>query len=222
MAEAKVSSLLTNDLKTWNWNLIAQGFSSEITEAICSIQVGLSLGDNGWFCSSEEKGISLRSAYRVTFNHRFGDLLEKDADDSIWSRITRLKASPKVKVFLWRACSNFLPTRPNLMKRRMQITDGCSLCDYETIRVAYLWQMHICQGVMIQQDNGYNMWNNRNAQVHGNRVAPAALETEEKKDDGSKWDPPPAGWFKINVDAGKKAKKVMSSGAVVQDHGVKW
>ena len=42
----------------------------------------------------------------------------------MWS----LHTPPNVLNFLWRACSDILPTRVNLLRRKIQIDPQCSLC----------------------------------------------------------------------------------------------
>lgn len=66
-----------------------------------------------------------------------------------WREIWNMKVSPKVKHFLWRLCSNALPTRA-LLRRRYLIDDAqCPWCEVmdatstyallECSRVRELW-----------------------------------------------------------------------------------
>ena len=45
-----------------------------------------------------------------------------------WSSIWKLQVPGKLKHFLWRACTNSLPTIINLMKRRVLSDPVCHLC----------------------------------------------------------------------------------------------
>ena len=47
---------------------------------------------------------------------------------SFWKSIWRLKVPNKVKVFLWRTCSNALPTKVNLRKRKVLDSPMCDQC----------------------------------------------------------------------------------------------
>uniref|UniRef100_A0A7N2LT45 Reverse transcriptase zinc-binding domain-containing protein n=1 Tax=Quercus lobata TaxID=97700 RepID=A0A7N2LT45_QUELO len=49
-------------------------------------------------------------------------------DGSVWRKIWRLNVPPKVRTLLWRACSNILPTRENLQRRKVQIDPKCEIC----------------------------------------------------------------------------------------------
>nr|POE90828.1 hypothetical protein CFP56_23122 [Quercus suber] len=45
-----------------------------------------------------------------------------------WSRIWKLKVPGKILLFLWKACTDCLPTKVNLMKRRIMDDSHCELC----------------------------------------------------------------------------------------------
>ena len=47
---------------------------------------------------------------------------------SFWKSIWRLKVPDKAKVFLWRTCSNALPTKVNLRKRKVLDSPMCDQC----------------------------------------------------------------------------------------------
>ena len=47
---------------------------------------------------------------------------------SFWKIIWKLKVPGKVKHFLWRSCTNFLPSKENLLKRAIPIDPICHLC----------------------------------------------------------------------------------------------
>ena len=51
-----------------------------------------------------------------------------DGVKSFWKSICHLKVPNKVKVFLWRACSNALPTKVNLQKRKVLDNTMCDQC----------------------------------------------------------------------------------------------
>ena len=59
-----------------------------------------------------------------------------------------MKVPAKVKTFLWRACSNILPTRDNLFRRKIQIDQICELCRQMRETCAYmLWECPFAQNV---------------------------------------------------------------------------
>jgi hypothetical protein len=66
----------------------------------------------------------------------------------IWKFIWKLNVSNPTKVFLWRACSDILPTRVNLRKRGVLDDDQCMLCGREPETVIHaLWECPASQDV---------------------------------------------------------------------------
>lgn len=47
-----------------------------------------------------------------------------------WKLLWKLCFPPKVKVFLWRASKNFIPTALNLFLKHASISGTCPLCKY--------------------------------------------------------------------------------------------
>jgi hypothetical protein len=58
----------------------------------------------------------------------------------VWNSLWNLPIPNSVKVFMWRACNDILPTRLNLLKRRV-IDDGrCPWCNFEEETTAHaIW-----------------------------------------------------------------------------------
>lgn len=52
------------------------------------------------------------------------------ADNSgFWRNFWQLKIPPKVKMFLWRALTNCLPTLTNLKKKFVPVGEICQICN---------------------------------------------------------------------------------------------
>lgn len=49
----------------------------------------------------------------------------------IWKWIWNANVPQKIKVFVWKACLNILPTRENLLKRRIHPNGLCPICEGE-------------------------------------------------------------------------------------------
>ena len=49
-------------------------------------------------------------------------------DKQVWKEIWQMKAPPKVKNFIWRACCNALPTKQALMRRKIIANPICERC----------------------------------------------------------------------------------------------
>ena len=69
-------------------------------------------------------------------------------DRKWWKMIWAMNVPPKVKSFLWRACSNILPTRENLRRRKVQVDERCELCRQQPKTRAYLlWECPFARNV---------------------------------------------------------------------------
>ena len=65
----------------------------------------------------------------------------------VWRGIWALNIPPKVRTFLWRACSNCLPTRENLY-RRVQVDTRCDICHHQSENTSHiLWECPFAQNV---------------------------------------------------------------------------
>lgn len=74
-----------------------------------------------WGPESDGK-FSVKSCYKVISQHL------RDEDVQPWSNFWQCKLPPKVKTFLWQACTNSLPTKDLLIQRKVNCGDRCSLC----------------------------------------------------------------------------------------------
>ena len=71
-----------------------------------------------------------KSAYRVAVQIQKGEEWIKNSSGcvgkQVWNALCKLHIPNKIKVFGWRACQEILPTRLNLVKRRIIHDDVCS------------------------------------------------------------------------------------------------
>ncbi|KAK7260532.1 hypothetical protein RIF29_26655 [Crotalaria pallida] len=49
--------------------------------------------------------------------------------DLMWKALWSLKVHEKVKIFWWRVLHNILPTKDNLLRKKLDIQPGCSRCE---------------------------------------------------------------------------------------------
>ena len=80
---------------------------------------------------NKRKVFSVKSTYQVALRLKQLDYVEHSTaarDRPIWNKIWSLKVPPKVKNFMWRACSNILPTRDNLHRRKLHVEPMCGFC----------------------------------------------------------------------------------------------
>ena len=70
------------------------------------------------------------------------------AGKKIWQALWNLKIPNKIKVFGWRACTDILPTRANLVWRRVIFDDKCPIClrEFETT-IHAIWECAAVQDI---------------------------------------------------------------------------
>ena len=67
--------------------------------------------------------LSVKATYQVALRLLHHDGVEHSnagIDGKVWKTIWALKVPPKVRNFIWRACSNILPTKDNLHHQRVK------------------------------------------------------------------------------------------------------
>jgi hypothetical protein len=68
--------------------------------------------------------------------------------NSLWKAIWSARVQPKVKLFIWRACSDILPTQSNLFRRGVSNAMSCRWCEDDVKTVSHaLWQCDFAQKV---------------------------------------------------------------------------
>lgn len=120
----KVISLLDTVEGSWE---VLDLFEERDANMILSIPVNTEENDT-WYWRREKMGsYSVKSAYSLlleskTHNHT-GD------NSGFWRCLWNLKIPSKVKNFLWRACSNCLPTKDFLRARKIPVNELCPSCN---------------------------------------------------------------------------------------------
>nr|POF09816.1 hypothetical protein CFP56_67424 [Quercus suber] len=77
---------------------------------------------------------TVKSGYRFLHEWQGLDGFRGQVSDDqkrFWKSIWRIKVPGKIKHFIWKACSNSLPTKENLLRRRVLQDSVCHLCDRE-------------------------------------------------------------------------------------------
>jgi hypothetical protein len=131
-ADEYVSSLILHDSGTWNSELIDQVFIPSDAELIKSIPLSIQVRDDALVWSREKNGkYSVRSAYRLLTEAESSS--HQSCSDlgtwkKFWKTLWSVRVPYKVRHFLWRACSNALPTMVNLSWRGIVTNGRCGFC----------------------------------------------------------------------------------------------
>ena len=82
----------------------------------------------------DKKGqYTVRSGYQAALGLKFGEIPTSSIGGSHgWSMIWNLNLPGKIKIFIWRATKNLLPTSENLWKRKILEEPVCQICKMGT------------------------------------------------------------------------------------------
>ena len=84
---------------------------------------------------NKSRTVSVKTAYHVALRLKQQQVVENSkvrSDKPTWKKLWTLNVPLKVRTFMWRACSNNLPTRDNLRRRKVHVTEVCGLCKKKT------------------------------------------------------------------------------------------
>ena len=135
-----VSDFITVDRK-WDQCLLAQHFPPEDVSFISSIALSVRVCPDKLIWHYEKKGFfSTKSAYHLcrTTLHQVHSSSEGDAYVPFWKKLWFAKVPGKIKIHIWRACSNILPTTVSLRQKRVFVDDGCFFCNEENESIEHV------------------------------------------------------------------------------------
>ncbi|XP_042974779.1 uncharacterized protein LOC122306417 [Carya illinoinensis] len=119
---ATVNSLIDQDTHSWNLALIQDVFIPEEVAVISKLHISpCSSSDRlTWRCTTNGM-FTVKSAYhlQVSMNDsRHGQGSQPPTQGALWKQLWKLKVPSKVKVFIWRAAKDILPTKANLSEEQ--------------------------------------------------------------------------------------------------------
>lgn len=126
---SRVSELMWPGTCTWNAPLLTSLFNPDEVELIQAIPISSAQRQDSWCWNFTPKGhFTVSSAYRLAIQPLIDKHRVRDIDEATWSSLWDLRIPNKIKIFLWRAFRDMLPTTDALRSRKMNIVAGCSRC----------------------------------------------------------------------------------------------
>jgi hypothetical protein len=123
LQENRVQTLIDRDSKCWNVPLLQATFNLEEARVIASIPLSPHLPpDRLIWLGTKNENFSVKSAYHLgleIIERDRGQTSQVEKGTNVWCSLWNLQVPNPIKMFLWRACNDILPTRKNLLKRRM-------------------------------------------------------------------------------------------------------
>ncbi|XP_062024599.1 putative ribonuclease H protein At1g65750 isoform X3 [Rosa rugosa] len=130
----RVADLVDWSSTSWNLDPIAQHLTAAEVVAIESIPLSSTWEPDKLVWPYEKCGsYSVRSGYHVQHGGRSKASLQSAhsshiVNPTVWKQLWNVSSIPKVKHFLWRACTNALPTMANLFVKKVTPSPLCPFC----------------------------------------------------------------------------------------------
>lgn len=127
-----VDTLIDEQRRQWIEAKITENFNQEDRTAIMTIPLSRNrredkrtwrLTDNGLFTVKSAYHMAVAKFSRIHDNRPSSSMVPRE-----WKKIWSLKVAPRVKMFVWRACTGSLPSKVNLCRRGCHIDPICALC----------------------------------------------------------------------------------------------
>ncbi|KAL0002033.1 hypothetical protein SO802_015814 [Lithocarpus litseifolius] len=143
----KVADLIDHRIRQWNRLLLHITFLQSTVEDILRIKLGEEHDRDKVRWKETKNGcFSVKTAYRVALCLNQPENPEHSTareDKKFWNKMWKLPIPPKVRNFMWRTCSDILPTSANLCRWRVpvassstqwQLQEFCPGCSYSTLK----------------------------------------------------------------------------------------
>lgn len=110
-----VHGLLNENQTRWDMEVVSDLFNERIKQLIVQIPIPIREKNDSWYWMLKNEGnFSVKSCY-WKIRGEFPCIEKK-----FWNKLWNLKLPGKILNFLWRACSNVLPTAAALRVKRLK------------------------------------------------------------------------------------------------------
>ncbi len=133
--------------------MLNEVFTRNSVDAICAINLpNMDTHDSLVWKYTSSGQLSVRSAYHLAFRLKTKEDMvgssSSEANRKVWKKIWQLRIPNKVKIHLWQACMNALPTRQCLSRRHLIPASLCPVCQFDSEMVTHaLWACPHAQNV---------------------------------------------------------------------------
>ncbi|KAK0608384.1 hypothetical protein LWI29_029944 [Acer saccharum] len=135
---------------SWNSDVVRQAFVHVDADAILGIPTGRMELDDSILWHYEVLGsFSVKSSYRLArYSAMASSSFGLSQSVSWWKWFWKISLPPKLKIFVWKACNNWFPTRVNLVSHGMKLKSLCPICNQkEESSLHALWRCSALKGV---------------------------------------------------------------------------
>ncbi|GMY05014.1 putative ribonuclease h protein, partial [Fagus crenata] len=128
-----VSDLIDEDRGTWNIPILHEVFEHDSIHKIQQIPLPDTRNGDGFSWKPHSTGVfTVKTADNLAVSPEFrgdaGDSSSRTQHQRVWKVLWKLKTPNKIKIHLWRACMDALPTHFSLSCRRVVSDPLCPIC----------------------------------------------------------------------------------------------
>ena len=132
--DGRVSDLINPSLRKWEVDLVQGLFSPEEAAMVLSIPLSRTPVEDKiiWpFTPSGNYTVNSGSKFLNKLNSMFDSADNPQQQNEVWNLIWGLNVPNKVRNFMWQVCKEAIPTKHNLMRRKILNEDRCEHCGVE-------------------------------------------------------------------------------------------
>ncbi|XP_075499819.1 uncharacterized protein LOC142538372 [Primulina tabacum] len=118
--------------RTWNESMVRQCFPIREIDAILNIPLHRQGCDDIRFWSGSKNGnYSVKDGYYLeTGSWETPPFNSRQPLGTWWRKIWKLRLPPKVRIFMWKASRDIIPTDVNLLSHHIPTHGSCSMCNF--------------------------------------------------------------------------------------------
>jgi hypothetical protein len=120
---------------TWRIDLLHAIFCPRDVELILKIPLSCRRPPDVLIWAGTKRGIfSVKSAYRLQVTNQNSQAASSSSSmmaQNLWSSLWAVQVPPKVKLFIWKACQNIIPTQTKLFEKGITHSYSCLWCEDE-------------------------------------------------------------------------------------------
>jgi len=140
-----VAELINDTTREWKEVEVQHLFEYRIANEILSIPLSPNPEEDTLVWQGNKLGkYTVKSGYNkicayntTTDQHRASTSFQPP--QSLWTKIWKLSIPPKMRIFIWSACHNAIPTRENLYKQKVLPHPICTLCNNQVKTTEHLF-----------------------------------------------------------------------------------
>lgn len=134
--DMKVSTLIDLDSQKWNMSVLTDLFFPEDIERICRKRPCISREDSYLWTETKNGIYMVKTGYELMSKQKHRDLYTpaeaQPSINGVIEKCWKVKTTPKIKLFLWKACTGSLAVMERLRMRGLRGDMGCLLCSHES------------------------------------------------------------------------------------------